>query len=313
MQRYGRTKAQKLSYIRRNYDLYLLMLPALVYIIIFNYLPMFGIVIAFEKYNMFASTNPITSIFASKWVGFDNFIKLFNGYDFKKIFRNTLVISLLKIIFIFPLPILCAIILNEINNIAYKRTVQTIIYLPYFLSWAVVSGIFVTLLGSTGVVNRGLNAIGVGSINFLSSKSWFRSVLVFTDAWKSVGWGSIVYIAAIAGVDPGLYEVAMLDGAGKLRQMWNITLPSIMPTIVMMLILRVGNLLNAGFEQIFVMYNSTVYEVADIIGTYVYREGLGKMNFSFGTAVGLFNSVVSLILVVGSNALSKRATGRSIW
>ncbi|MBR5925720.1 MAG: sugar ABC transporter permease, partial [Bacteroidales bacterium] len=150
-------------------------------------------------------------------------------------------------------------------------------------------------------------------INFLSSKSWFRSVLVFTDAWKSVGWGSIVYIAAIAGVDPGLYEVAMLDGAGKLRQMWNITLPSIMPTIVMMLILRVGNLLNAGFEQIFVMYNSTVYEVADIIGTYVYREGLGKMNFSFGTAVGLFNSVVSLILVVGSNALSKRATGRSIW
>ena len=306
-------KRNKIGYVRRNYDLYILLIPSLLFILVFNYLPMIGIIIGFKDYNIFAGNNPVNSIFASKWVGLKYFEKLFTGYDFPVIFRNTLVISILKIAFVFPLPIIVAIMLNEISNLLAKRVMQTVIYLPHFLSYAVVSGIFITLLGSTGLVNQFINRLGIPTISFLSSKTWFRSVLVITDAWKDVGWGSIVYIAAITGVDPALYEAAMIDGAGKWKQMRHITLPSISPTIVMMLILRVSRILDAGFEQIIVMYNPAVYEVADIIGTFVYREGLGRMNFSYGTAVGLFNSVVALILVLTSNSLSKRMTEKSIW
>lgn len=311
--RYKRTVNQKIRYVKRNYDLYFLVIPALVYILIFNYLPLGGIAIAFQDYNMFAGKDPIRSIFASQWVGLKHFVTLFAKDDFRQVFSNTLIISLMKIVFIFPLPIILAILLNEIRGIYFKRGLQTIVYLPHFLSWAVVSGIFVSLLGSTGVVNQFIQAIGGKSIMFLIDKSWFRATLVLTDAWKEVGWGSIIYLAAIAGVDPALYEAAMIDGAGKFRQMWNITLPAIVATIVMMLILRVSRVLDAGFEQIFIMYNPSVYDVADIIGTYVYREGLGRMNFSFGTAVGLFNSVVAFILVVGCNFFSRRVTGKSIW
>ena len=310
----GRVLRRKIGYVKRNYDLYILLIPALIYILIFNYLPLLGITIAFKDFNLFAApNNPIKAIFLSPWAGFKYFHKLFASPDFYKIFRNTIVISCLKIVFEFPLPIITAIMLNEICHTSVKRVIQTVIYLPHFLSWAVVSGIFVTLLSSTGLVNQMLVSMGLRPISFLIDKSWFRAVLVFTDAWKTVGWGSIIYIAAITGVDPALYEAAMIDGAGKWKQMWNITLPSIMPTIIMMLILRVSRVLDAGFEQIFIMYHSAVYDVADIIGTYVYREGLGRMNFSFGTAVGLFNSVVALILVLSSNAFSKKMTGKSIW
>ncbi|MGI6670898.1 MAG: ABC transporter permease [Christensenellales bacterium] len=308
-----RHKRDRIGYIRRNYDLYFLLIPALVYILIFNYLPMAGIAIAFKDYNIFAGNNPIDAILKSNWVGLKHFSKLFSSPDFARIFRNTLVISVYRLLFVFPLPIITAIMLNEILSVPFKRTIQTIIYLPHFLSWAVVSGIFLSLLGSTGLVNQFINSLGGQSINFLSSKKWFRSVLIVTDAWKSVGWGSIVYLAAITSVDPQLYEAATIDGAGKIRQLMSVTIPGIAPTVIMMLILRIGRILDAGFEQIFVMYNSIVYEVADIIGTYVYREGLGRMNFSYGTAVGLFNSVVALILVLSSNWFSKRLTDRSIW
>lgn len=308
-----RIRRNRLGYVKRNYDLYLLLIPAVLYILVFNYLPMAGITIAFKDYNIFAGNNPIDSIFKSDWVGLEHFAKLFQGRDFARVFRNTLVISLYRLIYIFPLPIITAIMLNEIINVPFKRTVQTIVYLPHFLSWAVVSGIFLTLLGSTGLVNQLINSLGGTTINFLSSKSWFRTVLIVTDAWKEVGWGSIIYLAAITSVDQQLYEAATIDGAGKVRQMLSVTIPAITPTIIMMLILRVGRILDAGFEQIFVMYNSIVYEVADIIGTYVYREGLGRMNFSYGTAVGLFNSVVALVLILSSNWLSKRLTDKSIW
>lgn len=311
--RHRRTLNQKIRYIKRNYDLYFLVVPALIYILIFNYLPLGGIAIAFKDYNMFAAKDPISSIFVSPWVGLKHFVKLFANHDFQQVFANTLIISFLKIVFIFPLPIILALLLNEIRNVFFRRGLQTIVYLPHFLSWAVVSGIFVSLLGSTGIVNEVIKSISGKPIMFLIDKSWFRATLVFTDAWKEVGWGSIIYLAAITSVDPALYEAAMIDGAGKFRQMWNITLPSIIPTIVMMLILRVSRVLDAGFEQIFIMYNPSVYDVADIIGTYVYREGLGRMNFSFGTAVGLFNSFVAFILVVGSNFFSRRVTGKSIW
>lgn len=308
-----RTTQQKIKYVKRNYDLYFLVIPALVYILIFNYLPLGGITIAFQKYNMFAAETPVASILASPWVGFDHFAKLFSNQQFQQVFFNTLIISFLKIVFIFPLPIILAMLLNEVSNLYFKRTLQTIVYLPHFLSWAVVSGIFVSLLGSTGIVNKAIEAMGGDKIMFLVNKSWFRAMLILTDAWKEVGWGSIIYLAAITGVDPSLYEAAMIDGAGKFRQMRHITLPSILPTIIMMLILRVSRILDAGFEQIFIMYNPSVYDVADIIGTYVYREGLGRMNFSFGTAVGLFNSVIAFILVISSNFFSKRITGKSIW
>lgn len=308
-----RRSRNRLGYVRRNYDLYLILVPALLYILVFNYLPLLGVSIAFQDYNMFAADNPVSAIFASPWVGLKHFQKLFQSPEFYNIFRNTLVISVLKIGFIFPLPIIVAIMLNEILHTGFKRVVQTVIYLPHFLSWAVVSGIFVTLLGSTGLVNQWLLSLGGRPISFLVDKTWFRAVLVITDAWKTVGWGSIIYIAAITGVDPALYEAAMIDGAGKWKQMWHVTLPCILPTIIMMLILRVSRVLDAGFEQIFIMYHPAVYDVADIIGTFVYREGLGRMNFSYGTAVGLFNSVVALILVLGSNGISKKLTGKSIW
>jgi putative aldouronate transport system permease protein len=191
--------------------------------------------------------------------------------------------------------------------------IQVIVYLPHFISWAVVSGIFITLLNSSGLVNRMIESMGGEPIRFLMDKRYFRSILVLTDGWKEIGWGSIIYIASITGVDPSLYEAETVDGAGKFRQVLHVTLPAIAPTIVMMLILRVSNILNAGFQQIFIMYNPTVYEVADIIGTYVYRVGLGQMKFGFGTAVGLFNSVVAFILVISCNLLSRRLTGRSIW
>ena len=308
-----RFRRDRIGYVKRNYDLYLLLIPALVYILIFNYLPMAGITIAFKDYNIFAGNNPIDAIWKSDWVGVRHFTKLFNSPDFARIFRNTLIISFYRLLFVFPLPIISAIMLNEIINVPFKRTIQTIVYLPHFLSWAVVSGIFLTLLGSTGLINQFINSLGGPTINFLSSKTWFRTVLIVTDAWKEVGWGSIIYLAAITSVDQQLYEAATIDGAGKIRQLLSVTLPAITPTIIMMLILRIGRILDAGFEQIFVMYNSIVYEVADIIGTYVYREGLGRMNFSYGTAVGLFNSIIALVLVLSSNWFSKRLTDKSIW
>jgi putative aldouronate transport system permease protein len=305
---YRRLKAAKL-----NYDMYLILLPSLIYILIFNYLPLYGIIIAFKDYNMFAGSSPLDAIAKSPYVGFANFARLFRSPDFLRVFRNTLTISLYKMFYLFPLPILLALLLNEIRNLYFKRGLQTVLYLPHFISWPVVSGIFVALLSSTGIINNLIKSLGGDPIMFLMDKRYFRSVLVVTDGWKSVGWSSIIYLAAISGVDMSLYEAARVDGAGKLSQTWHVTLPSITPTIIMLLVLNVGGILEAGFQQIFIMYNPIVYEVADIIGTYVYRVGLGQMQFGFGTAVGLFNSVVAFILIISSNYLSRRSTGRSIW
>jgi putative aldouronate transport system permease protein len=219
----------------------------------------------------------------------------------------------MKIVFIFPIPIIFAILLNEVRSIRFQKGLQLIVYLPHFLSWAIVAGIFVVLLGSTGVVNTLLTYFGFEKVRFLMDKNIFRQVLVFSDGWKEIGWSSIIYFAAIAGLDQECYEAAVVDGANRFQSMLYITLPGLAPTIILMLIIRIGNIMEAGFSQILVMYNPTVYEVADIIGTYVYRVSLGKLDFSTGTAVGLFNSIIGLVLVVSSNALAKRSTGRSIW
>ena len=302
------------GYMRRNYDLYLLLLPSLAFIILFNFVPMYGIQIAFRKYNLFASdAGPWASIAASKWVGLKYFHQVMGRSDFLRAFRNTIIISGMKILFIFPLPIIFAIMLNEVRSTAFQRSIQLIVYMPHFLSWAVVGGLMVGLLGSTGLVNQMIMALGGQSVKFMMDNGVFRWVLVVSDAWKEIGWSSIIYFAAIAGLDQECYEAATVDGASRLQQVWYITIPGLMPTIIMMLIMRMGSILDAGFGQIFALYNSTVYESADIIGTYVYRLGLGKLDFSTGTAVGLFNSVIGFFLMITANLCAKKWSGKSIW
>ncbi|MDR2750435.1 MAG: ABC transporter permease subunit [Clostridiales bacterium] len=291
----------------RSWDMYLLLVPALAFLAVFKYMPMWGLRIAFQDYNIFAKD-------ASPYVGLANFQKLASSKDFYGILSNTLIISFLKIGLLFPLGIIIALILNEVRRLFFKKAIQTIIYIPHFFSWIVVAGMFMTILStSNGLVNNLISALGGTPIKFLTSAKWFRSVLVFSAGWKELGWNAIVFIAAIAGIDQEMYEAANLDGAGRLRTIWSVTLPAILPTIILMFILRTGSILEAGTEQILAMYNPVVYSVADVIGTYVYRVGLGKMDYSFSTAVGLFNSLAGLILVMSGNALSKRFTGSSIW
>ncbi|MBR3503575.1 MAG: sugar ABC transporter permease [Clostridia bacterium] len=303
------------SYFRKNYDMYLLLVPGLIYAVVFKLLPLLGISIAFVDYNMFAGSNPIQAILKSEFVGWHNFVRVFRKTEFLQALRNTFIISFMKIGCVFPLPIVFALIIHSVSAMRFKKVVQTIIYLPHFFSWVVVSGIFMSILSSTGIVNTVLQNWGLTKepVLFFMDQKIFRWLLVFTDAWKEVGWSTIVYLAALTGVDQELYEAAVIDGARRFQQLIYITLPSILSTIILMLVLRVGSIMDAGFGQILVMYNPTVYKVADIIQTYVYRIGLGKMDFSLGTAVGLFNSVVALVLVLGTNLASRRLTGKSVW
>lgn len=301
------------TYFKRNYDLYLMLLPAVIFVFLFNLIPMYGLTLAFKDYDMFLADSPFLSILESPWAGMAHFQKIFNRPEFMRALRNTMVISVLKIEIVFPLPIIFAIMINELRSIRYQKMLQTVVYLPHFLSWAVVAGIFVALLGSAGMVNSALISLGGDKINFLMDNHWFRPVLIFSDAWKEVGWSSIIYFAAIAGLDQECFEAAEVDGANRLQQIWYVMLPGLMPTVVLMLIMRVGNIMDAGFAQIFAMYNPSVYETGDIIGTYIYRIGLGKMDFSMGTAVGIFNSLIGFILVVGSNTVTKKLSGKSIW
>nr|WP_245773010.1 ABC transporter permease subunit [Paenibacillus catalpae] len=288
--------------------MYVLLIPGLIFLLLFKYTPMYGVVIAFQEFNIFSG------IGGSEWVGLEQFQKLVRSEDFFQVLTNTLLISMYKIVLLFPVPIVVALLLNEVRKMLFKRTIQTIIYLPHFLSWVIISGLFVTLLAPTdGLVNQIIMAFGGEPISFLQDNSFFRSVVVFTAGWKEIGWNAIIFIAAIAGIDQEQYEAASIDGAGRIRKMMSITLPGIMPTIVLMFILRIGSLLEAGTEQILTMYNPLVYETGDVIGTYVYRMGLGQQDYSFSTAVGLFNSVVGFILIISGNMLSKKFLKRSIW
>ena len=301
--------------IKNNRNIYLFIIPAALFTLIFAYLPMFGIVMAFEDYNLFAGSNPITALFASDWVGLENFREIMGDPYFWNVFKNTIEISLLKIFFVFPLPIFLAILINEIIWPKMKKVIQTIIYLPHFLSWVIVSGIWLTLLGGEGTLNSMLLDWGVidEAIPFLTDNFLFRIVLIITDAWKEIGWSAIIYLAAITGIDYQLYEAIKIDGGSKLQEIFYVTLPGIVSTIVMMFILRIASIMDAGFDQVFNMYSSFVYEGADIIGTYVYRLGLGQMEYSLATAIGLFNSVIGFTLVIIANKLAKKFTGKSIW
>ena len=288
----------------------LMFLPVVVYFFIFKYIPMGGIVIAFKNYKI------KEGIFGSAWCGLDNFTKAFATPTFARSVQNTLIISGLKLLYGFPAPIILALMLNEVTHVRFKKTVQTISYLPHFLSWVVLAGMFQQLLSpSNGAVNAVLKQyFGLKeSIYFLGSNQYFRGTLIVTDIWKNVGWSSILYLATISGIDPALYEAATVDGASRWQCTRYITIPSLVSTIVVMLILSIGSIMDAGFDQVFNLYNSAVYQTGDIIDTYVYRYGLGDMKYSLATAVGLFKNVIAFVLVVGTNLITRRISGEGIW
>ncbi|GAA4868784.1 polygalacturonan/rhamnogalacturonan ABC transporter permease [Paenibacillus vulneris] len=287
--------------IKRDRYLYLMALPGIVFFLIFKYVPMWGIVIAFQNYS------PFGGVSHSPWVGLEHFQRFFSTTDFWLLFRNTLAINVLNLLFFFPLPILVSLMLNELRSVIYKRFIQSVIYLPHFLSWVIIAGLtFMLFAKGEGLINHLLESMGQERIDVLTNPDLFWVMVTVQSMWKEAGWGTIVFLAAIAGADPQVYEAAKMDGAGRFRQMWHVTLPAIRSVIVILLILRLGHMMDVGFEQIFLMYNGAVSQVAEVFDTYVYRNGIQRAQFSYSTAVGLFKSVVGLILVVVSNRIAKK-------
>ncbi|AIQ29010.1 ABC transporter permease subunit [Paenibacillus sp. LMG 31459] len=294
-------RRQKLKRLARNRWLYIMLLPGLLYFITFKYVPMYGILLAFKNYQ------PFLGFVDSEWVGMKHFDRFFGDPLFWKLLKNTFVLAAYNILFFFPLPIVLALMLNELRSQTYKKTIQTLVYIPHFMSWVVIVSIaylFFTTEG--GLVNEAIASVGGEKIQFLLSPGWFRTFITGEVMWKETGWGTIIFLAALAGVDTQLYEAAKIDGAGRMRQLWHITLPAIRSTIVILLILRLGNFLDTGFEQIFLMLNPLNREVGEVFDTYVYTTGISQGEYSYSTAVGLFKSVVGLVLVFGSNFLAKR-------
>ncbi|WP_328803427.1 ABC transporter permease [Paenibacillus silvestris] len=289
------------SGIARDKFLYVLALPGLLYFLIFKYVPMWGIVIAFQNYS------PYQGMSGSPWVGLEHFARFFSNPDFFTLFRNTLAINVLSLVLFFPLPILLSLMLNEVRHMVYKKIIQSIVYLPHFLSWVIIVGItFLLFSTGDGAINQMLVAMGFDKVDFLTNKNYFWGMLTAQSIWKDAGWGTIIFLASMASIDPQLYEAAKMDGAGRFRQMWHITLPGIRSVIIILLILRIGHIMDVGFEQVFLMMNGAVSEVADVFDTYVYRLGVKQGQFSYSTAVGLFKSVVGLLLVIGANKLAKK-------
>ncbi|AZN39175.1 ABC transporter permease [Paenibacillus albus] len=288
--------------------LYLLLLPGLLYFIIYRYVPMLGNVIAFQDFS------PFQGFLHSDWVGLKHFKKIFADREVIRVIWNTLYLSFLQIAFAFPVSIALSLMLNEVRGEKYKRIIQSLVYLPHFLSWVVVAGIVTVMLKSEGIVNHYLQAgLGIHAIPFLTSPHWFMPLIVLEVIWKESGWGTIIFLAALAGVNPSLYEAAVVDGASKIRQLWHITLPSIRSTIIILLILRLGSVLDVGFEQIFLMLNPLNKSIGDVLDTYVYYKGIQSSDFSFATAVGLFKSLVGLVLIVGANKLAKKFGEEGIY
>ena len=281
--------------------LYLMAVPGIVYFLVFKYLPMAGLVIAFQNYL------PFLGVSGSEWVGFDHFVRFFTDDTFFVLLRNTLVLSALLLLFAFPVPIVLALLLNELRGRVFKRSLQSVIYLPHFMSWVIVVSIFYVLLTiDGGAINNVIVSFGGDPVPFLTDPDWLRPMYVVQNIWKSAGWGTIVYLAAMTAVDVGLYEAAELDGAGRIRQTWHITLPAIRPVIVVMFILAIGDILELGFEHMFLLLNSLNREVAEIFDTYVYTTGIQNGQLSYATAVGLFKGLVGLVLVVMANRLAKK-------
>lgn len=293
---------------KKSRILLLMVLPTVVYFVLFHYLPMKGVLIAFKDYSVFKGFP------ASPWVGLKYFNIFFSNPEALRLIKNTLLLSLYSLLWGFPVPILFALVLNEVRNLKMKKLVQTVSYMPHFISTVVVAGIIMMFLSPTsGVINNLISSLGFERINFMGKASCFRSIYVVSGIWQHAGWDSILYIAAITGIDPQLYESAIMDGASKLKQIIHITLPCIAPTMITIFILNFGSIMNVGFEKVFLLQNPVIYDTADVISTFVYRQGIKSGNYSYGTAVDLFNSVVNLIILVSVNAIAKRTNETSLW
>lgn len=302
-----RRKRIRRALLRDRY-LIILILPVIAYFFIFQYIPMYGVIIAFKDFSVYKG------IVGSNWIGLYWFKEFFHSFYFFRLLRNTFLLSVYSLLWGFPVPILFAILLNELRSGPYKRTVQTMSYMPHFISQVVMVGIMIVLLSPTsGVVNKIIAAVGLQPVNFFEDKSWFRTLYVSSGIWQTFGWNSIIYLAAISSLDPQMYEAATIDGASRIQKILYITLPGLMPTAIILLILNIGNLMSVGYEKIILMYSPATYETADVISTYVYRRGLQSGEYSFAAAVGLFNSVVNLFLLLVANTLSRRVTSTSLW
>jgi putative aldouronate transport system permease protein len=291
--------------------LYFLLLPGLLYFLIFCYIPMYGVLIAFQD---FSPSKGITGILLDPvWVGLKHFKNFFSSYYFERLLVNTFSISFLKLVIQFISAVTLALLMNEVIHTRFKRVVQTISYLPHFLSWVIVSGLVSVILSRDGLVNNIIFQLGGERRAFMGNSGVFRYILVVSHVWKEVGWGTIIYLAALASINPELYESANIDGASRFKKMWYISIPGISHIMVLLLVMAMGNILNAGFEQIFLMYSVPVYKVADIIDTFVYREGLGNSNFSYSSAIGLFKNVIGLIFIFSANFTAKKMGREGIW
>ena len=294
--------------MRTHPTLYLLMIPFVLYYILFDYVPMYGVAIAFQDYNV------IKGIGGSDWVGIHHFEKFLNSYYFDRLVGNTLAISLLSLIFSFPMPILLALSLNEVHSNPFRRTIQTLSYLPHFISTVVVCGIIRIFFDKDGIMTQVLTLFGMPNRNLLVYPQYFRGIYIGTGIWQSMGWSSIIYIAALSGVSPELYEAATIDGAGRFQKMWHVSIPAILPTIVTMFILNCGRLMSVGYEKIMLLYNENTYKTADVISTYVYRYGLGgSFEYSYTTAISIFTSIVNVVLLTCSNFLSNKLSSYGLW
>lgn len=297
-----------LSSLKRDRYLYLLILPGFLFIMAFKILPMYGLIISFQEYS------PILGFLKSPWVGFSHFARFFGNHDFFMLLRNTLAISSIKLIFFFPIPVFLSLLLNEVKNQTFKKTVQSIIYLPHFISWVVIVGMtYILFSRDNGIVNTILNSTGIGEYDFLTNKNAFWIMLGMQNIWKEAGWGTIIFLAAISGIDPTIYESAIIDGANRIQTMIYITFPCIRNVVVTMFLLQLGSIMDSGFEHVFLMQNAAVSEVAEVFETYVYRAGILSGQFSYSTAVGLFQSLSGLILVVVSNYFSKKMGEEGIY
>nr|WP_245711622.1 ABC transporter permease subunit [Gracilibacillus ureilyticus] len=300
-------KKRNFQAFKKDWQLYALILLPIIYLVIFKYVPMFGNIIAFRRFI------PGGSIIGEDWVGFYYFKMFLSDPTFYNVFANTLILAFLLLVITFPAPIIFALLLNEVKNRLFKRFVQTASYLPHFFSIVVVAGMVFEMVALNGPLNSLIAFFGGDKINFIQLPEWFRTIFVSVDLWQGLGWGAILYLAALTGINEELYEAAKIDGANRWKQTLHITIPGILPTIVVLLILNIGNFLQVGFEKVLLLYNPLTYETADVIATYVYRIGLESGSFSYGTAIGLFESIVGLILVFGANYLSRRITDNSLW
>ncbi|MCF2904221.1 ABC transporter permease subunit [Octadecabacter sp. CECT 8868] len=296
------------DHVKKDWQLYVLLLPTIIWLLVFLYKPMYGLQIAFKDYSIFRG------VAASPWIGFEHFETLFSSEGFMRALRNTIAISFWSLLIGFPMPIFLALMFNEILHRKFKSTAQTIVYLPHFISSVIIAGIVITAFSpGAGIVNTVMGWFGLDPIYFLTKPEWFRPIFIGTTIWQEAGFQSIVFLAAIAGVSPTLYESAVVDGASRWQMMWKITIPSILPTIIIMLIIRIGNMLEVSFEMIILLYQPSTYETADVVNTFIYRQGLQNGQYDFAAAAGLFNAVVAFVLVIGANTIAKRFSRTSLW